>query len=160
MDVKLTYRHEWGWDWRRHQRMGGRLSIYREDGWRWCHTFRIFLREILDSSWEGNWVLKHWTIQHLLYLSELQIAKFESVGRSASDLSLGTRITGPKLHASGRGSWSTVSVKVFQDLKPIPRRRCITVRLKSQYLPEEEIVLVHSPQPGFYISKSSLSTFR
>ena len=34
--------------------------------WDWCQTFWMFFKvlKVLDSSWEGNWALKYWTIQY------------------------------------------------------------------------------------------------
>ena len=57
MDVGLTSRHEWGWDWRLHQRTKNK-SIQRkwEDGWHWCQTFW----EVWNSTRIGT---EYWNIE-------------------------------------------------------------------------------------------------
>ena len=64
LDICLTSRREWAYDWRRHQRTGEtQVFQKREDGLHWYQTFWRFLIG-LDSSWERNWVFwKCWNIQ-------------------------------------------------------------------------------------------------
>ena len=66
----LTFRHEWGWHWRRHQH-GAATKVQnrdREDKWQWCQTY------FENFSWSPRYWIQdgeYWnyliSIQHLLY---------------------------------------------------------------------------------------------